>query len=77
MTYELLTGCPPFYDSSRANTEARIKAGALALPAGLSEGARGFIGDGEDSRCCYSRGCVKGELLRRLATETIPFQAKL
>jgi hypothetical protein len=46
MTYELLTGCPPFYDQSRTNTEARIKAGAPpAFPATLSEGARGFIVD--------------------------------
>ena len=43
LTYELLVGCPPFYDQSRTNTEARIKSGVPAFPAYLSEAAREFI----------------------------------
>jgi hypothetical protein len=56
MTFELLTGCPPFYDSSRANTEARIKGGAPALPAALSDGARSFISEGGRGRVGREEG---------------------
>ncbi|KAI8467295.1 MAG: kinase-like domain-containing protein [Monoraphidium minutum] len=45
LTYELLVGCPPFYDQSRSNTEARIKSGVPVMPSALSEGARNFIAE--------------------------------
>jgi hypothetical protein len=45
LTYELLTGCPPFYDQSRTNTEARIKSSVPAFPPTLSEAARNFVCD--------------------------------
>jgi len=51
MTFELLTGCPPFYDQSRTNTEARIKTGIPEFPTTMSEGARSFICEGEWALC--------------------------
>lgn len=47
LTYELLVGCPPFYDESKKNTEARIRSSMPAFPSTLSEGARDFIIEGE------------------------------
>lgn len=50
LTYELLVGCPPFYDESKKNTEARIRSSMPAFPSTLSEGARDFIIEGEGGR---------------------------
>ncbi|KAF8058460.1 hypothetical protein HT031_005584 [Scenedesmus sp. PABB004] len=43
LAYELLVGCPPFYDSSRDRVEARIRGGTPAFPRGMSDAARDFI----------------------------------
>ncbi len=47
LTYELLVGCPPFYDQSRTGTENRIKSGAPAFPSMMSEAAKDFVMSGE------------------------------
>jgi hypothetical protein len=41
--YELLVGCPPFYDKSKSNTEARIVSGVPHFPPTISEAAKNFI----------------------------------
>jgi serine/threonine protein kinase len=56
LTFELLIGCPPFYDQSRTNTEARIKSGLSTLPSSLSDGACAFITQGE--RPALLAGCL-------------------
>lgn len=43
LVYELLVGCPPFYDKSKSNTEARIVSGVPHFPPTISEAAKNFI----------------------------------
>lgn len=43
LVYELLVGCPPFYDKSKSNTEARIVSGMPHFPPTISEAAKDFI----------------------------------
>ena len=43
LAYELLVGCPPFYDNSRDRVEARIRNGSPQFPRTMSEDARSFI----------------------------------
>jgi serine/threonine protein kinase len=43
LVYELLVGCPPFYDKSKSNTEARIVSGVPSFPPTVSEAAKSFI----------------------------------
>ena len=43
LVYELLVGCPPFYDKSKSNTEARIVNGMPHFPPTISEAAKDFI----------------------------------
>jgi serine/threonine protein kinase len=43
LAYELLVGCPPFYDRSRDAVEARIRTQAPQFPSSLSEDARAFV----------------------------------
>jgi serine/threonine protein kinase len=50
LLYELLVGCPPFYDKSKSNTEARIVSGVPHFPPTISEAAKSFICAGECSR---------------------------
>ncbi len=47
LVYELLVGCPPFYDKSKSNTEARIVSGVPHFPPTISEAAKNFICAGE------------------------------
>lgn len=49
LVYELLVGCPPFYDKSKSTTEARIVNGVPHFPPTMSEGAKSFICAGEDA----------------------------
>jgi hypothetical protein len=65
LTFELLVGCPPFYDQSRTNTEARIKSSVPALPATLTEGARNFVCEGERPPMRHGVN-EQGSLRRRL-----------
>jgi tRNA A-37 threonylcarbamoyl transferase component Bud32 len=43
LAYELLVGCPPFYDRSRDAVEARIRTQAPQFPSSLSDDARSFV----------------------------------
>eukprot|EP00775_Hariotina_reticulata_P011671 gene11671-11814_t len=43
LVYELLVGCPPFFDRVKSATEARIANATPFFPPTLSEGARSFI----------------------------------
>ncbi|WIA10385.1 hypothetical protein OEZ85_010577 [Tetradesmus obliquus] len=43
LVYELLVGCPPFYDKSKSTTEARIVSGVPHFPPTMSEAAKNFI----------------------------------
>jgi serine/threonine protein kinase len=59
LVYELLVGCPPFYDKSKSNTEARIVSGVPHFPPTISEAAKSFIcagvvklGCGQCFLCC-------------------------
>ncbi|KAG1668882.1 hypothetical protein FOA52_016051 [Chlamydomonas sp. UWO 241] len=55
LTFELLTGAPPFYDTDRKMTEARIKSGFVpTIPAGVSWPARDFM-NGALNRCPIKR----------------------
>lgn len=56
LVYELLVGCPPFYDKSKSNTEARIVSGVPHFPPTISEAAKNFICAGELQpwRCCLA-----------------------
>jgi serine/threonine protein kinase len=47
LVYELLVGCPPFYDKSKSTTEARIVSGVPHFPPTMSEAAKNFICAGE------------------------------
>lgn len=44
LIYELLVGFPPFNDKNRPAVEEKIRADTPRFPAGMSEGARTFIG---------------------------------
>ncbi len=43
LAYELLVGCPPFYEQSRDRIEARIKTARPNFPRTMGDDARGFI----------------------------------
>ncbi|GBF93487.1 aurora protein [Raphidocelis subcapitata] len=43
LAYELLVGCPPFYEQSKDRIEARIRGSAPVFPRTMSEDARAFI----------------------------------
>jgi serine/threonine protein kinase len=43
LAYELLVGCPPFYDRSRDGVEARIRTQSPTFPSSLSDDARSFV----------------------------------
>jgi hypothetical protein len=43
LAYELLVGCPPFYDNSRDRVEARIRNSSPQFPRTMGEDARSFI----------------------------------
>ena len=43
LAYELLVGCPPFYDQSREKVEARIRTANPVFPKSMSEDARSFV----------------------------------
>jgi len=47
LTFELLVGCPPFYDETKSGTELRIKGSVPAFPATLTELAKDFVTKGE------------------------------
>lgn len=52
LVYELLVGCPPFYDKSKSNTEARIVSGVPHFPPTISEAAKNFICAGVLTSVC-------------------------
>jgi len=66
LVYELLVGCPPFFDRVKSATEARIANATPFFPPTLSEGARSFITAGEpcqnglDWHHCNSMACPCG-----------------
>jgi hypothetical protein len=43
LAYELLVGCPPFYEQSRDKIEARIRGASPNFPRTMSDDARAFI----------------------------------
>jgi serine/threonine protein kinase len=59
LVYELLVGCPPFYDKSKSTTEARIVSGVPHFPPTMSEAAKNFICAGE---CLLTRQCTTGKV---------------
>jgi hypothetical protein len=46
LTYELLVGCPPFYDQTKSGTENRIRSSVPAFPAIMTEMAKDFVSRG-------------------------------
>ncbi|KAI8465173.1 MAG: serine/threonine protein kinase [Monoraphidium minutum] len=55
LAYELLVGCPPFYDQSRDRVEARIRAAAPAFPRSMTDESRSFVA-GAARRAARRRG---------------------
>jgi serine/threonine protein kinase len=67
LVYELLVGCPPFYDKSKSNTEARIVSGVPHFPPTVSEAAKNFIcaGGSMDYR---AQDCSAARFMSTVAT---------
>jgi serine/threonine protein kinase len=63
LVYELLVGCPPFYDKSKSTTEARIVSGVPHFPPTMSEGAKNFICAGECQLLTVANGLLHAWLL--------------